>query len=340
MGAIIAPPVLINQIQPSSIDLRLGHTAHRLQASFLPGAAKVEDRLRDLAVHSFDISDAAVLETDAVYLIEIQEEFRLPQDVAIKANPKSSTGRLDVFVRVIGDGATAFDAVPAGYQGRLWLEVVPKTFPVLVRPGSRLAQARLHRGDTRLADAMIAELNADMRLTDAVDAVIRSGLCLGLDLTSDDAGIIGWRALRNAGFIDVDKVGAYDRRDFWHPVEQRTRGGLILEPDEFYILRSREAVSVPPDYASEMVPFDAGIGEFRAHYAGFFDPGFGWGDGNASRAVLEVRARDVPFLVEDGQIVAKLGYERMAGVPEALYGSSLRSNYQGQGLKLSKHFRP
>lgn len=337
-GAILAPALLPGQIQPSSIDLRLGTRAHRLRASFLPGAASVEDRLVDLTLHSFDITDGAVLETDAVYLIELQEELRLPPEVAVKANPKSSTGRLDVFVRLIADGAKAFDAVPAGYQGKLWLEVVPKTFPVLVRPGSRLAQARLHRGDTRLADVMISELNVDLKLTDAVEAVVRNGLCLGVDLTPDVDGIVGWRARRNAGVVDVDRVAGYDRHEFWDPVTVRPKGGMVLEPGEFYILCSREAVAVPPGYASEMLPFDAGIGEFRAHYAGFFDPGFGWGEGNASRAVLEVRARDVPFLVEHGQIVAKLGYERMAGLPEGLYGQGLKSNYQGQGLKLSKHF--
>lgn len=335
-GAICAPPLSDGQVQPSSIDLRLGSKAYRLRASFLPSQASVEDIIADVALHSFDIAGGAVLETEAVYLVELQEYLALPAIVGAKANPKSSTGRLDVFVRLLADHASAFDAVPVGYMGKLWLEIAPKTFPVLVRPGTRLSQLRFHVSDTRLSDGQLQDTHRETPLVDG-NPVFRDGLCVGLDL-GRPGEVFGWRARRHAGIVDMDRAGAYPREQFWEPLAAAGPRGALLEPDEFYILCSREAVVVPPGLAAEMVPFDAGVGEFRAHYAGFFDPGFGYGPGNASRAVLEVRVRDVPFLVGHGQVVAKLGYERMIAPPSSLYGQNIKSNYQGQGLRLSKHF--
>ncbi|WP_035715956.1 2'-deoxycytidine 5'-triphosphate deaminase [Azorhizobium doebereinerae] len=338
-------PLDDDQIQPASLDLRLGRSAWRIRASFLPGAGiTVKDRLSELALHKLDLADGAVLETGCVYLVPLFEKLRLPVDVAASANPKSSTGRLDVFTRVIADGARAFDAIPMGYEGPLYLEISPRTFPILVRTGSRLSQVRFRRGVSRLSDLELLNLQQEQRLVDS-DApdVAGGGIALGVDLAGEAwNGILGFRAKKHTGVVDVDKRGGLDVEDFWEPLRARGSTSLVLDPDAFYILASREAVHVPPDQAAEMVPFDPLVGEFRVHYAGFFDPGFGHAPagGAHARAVLEVRSREVPFILEHGQTVGRLVYERMAARPSHLYGEALGSNYQGQGLKLSKHFRP
>jgi dCTP deaminase len=304
-----------DQIQPASLDLRLGDIAYRLRASFLPGAgAKVLDRLDDeLVMHKIDLTRGAVLETGCVYLVQVQETLALPPHIHGAANPKSSTGRIDVFTRLILDGATSFDHVPAGYHGPMWAEICPCTFSVLVRTGARLSQVRLRRGPPHPK----REIDFTMDLS------------LG--------GPVGFRAKRHSGVIDVDRVGAYDPRDFWEPLDARG-GRVVLDPGQFYIFASKENVIIPADEAAEMAPIRPELGEFRAHYAGFFDPGFGIAP-NEGRAVLEVRSRDVPFFVEDGQPVGKLVFEPLCGPVEKLYGES-GSNYQGQGLKLSKNFAP
>ena len=346
-GAIAAAvPIKPEQIQPASLDLRLGAQAWRVRASFLPSPrASMEERLAELALHKIELSDAGVvLETGCVYLVQLEERLALPKDLSAAANPKSSTGRLDVFTRVIGDRVPSFDALPAGYEGPLFLEVSPRTFPILVRRGSRLAQVRFRRGDTRLDGKALAALQARERLVDASDADLSAGaISVSVDLSGALArGIAGYRAKKHTGLIDVDKRAAYEVADFWEPLEARPSRGLVLDPDAFYILASKEAVHVPPDHAAEMVPFDPLVGEFRVHYAGFFDPGFGHAaaGGRGARAVLEVRSREVPFILEHGQIVGRLIYERMSERPETLYGEGLGSNYQAQGLKLSKHFKP
>lgn len=308
-------PYLDDQIQPASIDLRLGETAYRLRASFLPGAGRrVLDRLDDqLVMHKIDLRPGAVLETGCVYLVQVQEELALPQHIHGAANPKSSTGRIDVFTRVIIDGAQSFDQIPSGYHGPLWAEISPCTFSILVRTGSRLSQVRLRRGPPHPRREM--DFTMDLSLT----------------------GPVGFRAKRHSGVIDVDKIGAYDPRDFWEPLAGG-HGRVVLDPGEFYIFASKENVLIPADEAAEMAPIRTELGEFRAHYAGFFDPGFGVAP-NEGRAVLEVRSRDVPFFVTDGQPVGKLVFEPLCGPVERLYGEA-GSNYQGQGLKLSKHFSP
>ena len=331
-----------DQVQPASLDLRLGPSAYRIRASFLPGPhATVQERLHLLALHEIDLRHGAVLETGCVYLVPLAEALALPEAIAADTNPKSSTGRLDVFVRVIADRARAFDRIEAGYRGPLFLEISPRTFPVLVREGSRLSQIRFRQGDARVGDAELAALHATSPLVDSADALIGGGLSLSVDLAGRD-GIVGFRAKRHASVIDVDRKSAYAVEDFWEPIRHRQQGTLILDPDEFYILASKEAVQVPPDHAAEMVPFDPLVGEFRVHYAGFFDPGFGHdaAGGAGSRAVLEVRSHEVPFIIEDGQVVGRLVYERLQSRPRALYGASLGSHYQAQGLKLSKHFMP
>jgi dCTP deaminase len=273
--------------------------------------------------------------------VPLIERLALPEDLAATANPKSSTGRLDIFTRVIADGAGGFDRVPAGYRGPLFVEISPRTFPVLVRTGSRLGQLRLRRGETRLSDVELAALHARAPLVEPGEALIDDGLNVSIDLASALAGgRVGYRAKRHTGVIDVDRRDAYEVADFWEPIAASPDRGLILDPNEFYILVSREAVQVPPETAAEMVPFDPLVGEFRVHYAGFFDPGFGHGaEGAGARAVLEVRSREVPFILEHGQVVARLVYERMAALPDRLYGHGIASNYQAQSLKLSKHFR-
>ena len=306
-----------DQIQPASLDLRLGFEAHRIRASFLPGdKRKIDDVLGDPGTELHRIAlteEGAVLETGCVYLVPLQESLRLPAGISGRANPKSSTGRIDVFTRVVTNRSKAFDDVPTGYSGPLWLEISPRTFPILVRPGDRLAQLRLRRG----------------RSSETTEKTV------SIDLDKPDGQPVGWRAKRHGGLIDLRGIGAHEVHEFWEPLYARG-GRLILDPEEFYILASRETVKVAAGKAAEMAPIAPELGEFRAHYAGFFDPGFGTNEGG-SRAVLEVRSRDVPFVLEHGQPVAKLVYEPMSSKPKALYGGKT-SNYQGQGLKLSKHF--
>ncbi len=335
-----ASPYASDQIQPASLDLRLGARAYRVRTSFLPGRSRtVAACVETLALHPIDLTQGAVLETGCVYIAELQESLALPADLSASANPKSSTGRIDVFTRVIADRAAAFDQVEPGYVGPLYAEISPRTFPVLVRTGSRLSQIRFRRGDPRLSDAELSALHARVPLVSAVAPSFQGGVAVSVDLAGFD-GLIGYRGKRHTGLIDVDRPRDHATADFWEPLPADGRGTLILDPGQFYILASKEAVQVPPDHAAEMVPFDPLVGEFRVHYAGFFDPGFGHeaAGGTGARAVLEVRSRDVPFLLEDGQIVGRLVYERMAALPETLYGAGAGSNYQAQGLKLSKHF--
>ena len=334
------------QIQPSSIDLTLGRRAWRVRASFLPGEGRdVAECLKgSLFMHELDLSREAVLERGCVYLVELREQLDLPDDVIACANPKSSTGRIDVFVRLVTDRGTSFEQVPAGYKGALYAEISPKTFSIVVREGSSLNQLRLKRGSVLIDDHELRVLHREKPLISG-KAHIHGGLGMTVQLSGAEGEVIGYRARRHAGLIDVDKVAALDPADYWEPIRatgaDSKKGFIILDPDEFYILVSKEKLRIPPQYAAEMVAIDPLLGEFRVHYAGFFDPGFGWDDNNetGSRAVLEVRGHDAPFVLEDGQLVARLVYERLTGAPEKLYGQAMASNYQGQGLKLSKHFR-
>ena len=338
----LAEPAAPMQVQPASLDLRLGPLATRVRASFLPGPDfSVSAKLQHLALHQFDISGGAVLETGCVYIVPLLESLALPAGIAASANPKSSTGRLDVFTRVITDKARAFDQMPEGYEGPLFLEVSPRTFPILVRKGSRLSQIRFRRGNAVLDDAALTDLHRREVLASGTPR-FSNGLALSIDLRGDERGLVGYRAKHHTGVIDVDRIDAYDVAEFWEPIGRYARPEIVLDPGQFYILVSGEAVHVPPAYAAEMVPFDPLVGEFRVHYAGFFDPGFGHvpAGGHGSRAVLEVRSHEVPFILEHGQTIGRLVYEPLAAPPGSLYGSALGSNYQAQGLKLSKHFRP
>ncbi len=343
---LIDEPLDDDQIQPSSIDLRLGDVAWRVRASFLPGPnATVEGKLRDLGMHQIDLREGAVLERGCVYIVPLLESVRFTGDLAGVANPKSSTGRLDIFTRVIADYATEFDRVPKGHRGRLYAEVSPRTFSVVVRRGSRLAQLRLRRGTPVFGEDTLEGLQQQYRLVDTIEgerSIRKDSIAFTLDLegTGPDS-LVGYRAKQHTDVIDVDRKAALDPDLFWEPIHARPGPGLILNPDDFYILATRERVKVPPEHAAEMVAYDTLIGEFRVHYAGFFDPGFGWSanDDAGSRAVLEVRSHEVPFLLEHGQIVGRLRYERLTETPDKLYGADLGSHYQGQALALSKHFR-
>ena len=335
-----------DQIQPASLDLRLGEIAYRVRASFLPGPQRsVMDRLQSIKLHEIDLREGAVLEVGCVYIIPLLEQFKLPKGMTASSSPKSSTGRLDVFTRVIADRAREFDKVPEAYEGPLYIEVSPRTFPVVVRTGSRLSQIRFRTGDTILSDSALQELHESETLVASSTPYIQNGISLSIDLKGGEDGLVGYRGKRHTGVIDVDKKAQHDVRDFWEPIYARGSGpevgSIILDPDQFYILASNEAVHVPPDYAAEMVPFDPLVGEFRVHYAGFFDPGFGHSaaGGTGSRAVLEVRSHEVPFILEHGQNIGRLVYEQMLERPRTLYGEISTSNYQGQGLKLSKHFK-
>ena len=346
-------------IQPASIDLRLGIKAWRVPASFLPGKGnKVSSRLKDLAMHEFSLIDGAVLECGCVYIVKLLENVSLTDNLTGIANPKSSTGRLDVFTRLIVDGAMEFEHIPAGYQGSLYAEISPRTFSVLVRTGSRLNQLRLRRGQSFTSDKEMEILQEHVGLVRNQDNInlpdkIKNGVPLSVDLVGEN-GLIGYKARKHSMLIDIDKPNHYKRELFWEKItvedllyrggdyqNKKNHGSLILSPDAFYILASKEYVSVPSKYAAEMRAYDTKVGEFRAHYAGFFDPGFGLTELGASKtkAVLEVRSHDVPFLIEQDQTVCRLVYESMANVPSILYGEAGSSNnYQAQGLKLAKHF--
>jgi dCTP deaminase len=336
-------PLDADQVQPASLDLRLGAKAYRVRASFMPGPEKtVMDKLDQLKLHEFDLTEGAVLETGCVYVVPLLESLALPSNLAASANPKSSTGRLDIFTRIIADRAQEFDKISAGYTGPLYIEISPRTFPIVVRQGSRLSQIRFRKGRAQIDEEALAALHAsDVLVSDEKPNISGGGVALSIDLTGGTNRLIGYRGKHHTGVVDVDKRAAHDLLDFWEPIYDRGAKELVLDPDEFYILVSREAVHVPPLYAAEMTPFDPLVGEFRVHYAGFFDPGFGnaGAGGLGSRAVLEVRSHEVPFILEHGQIVGRLVYEHMLSKPKALYGTDLGSNYQAQGLKLSKHFR-
>jgi dCTP deaminase len=334
-----------DQIQPASLDLRLGADAYRVRASFLPGKnATVMQRLDEFAMHKMDISEGAVLERGCVYIVPLLEGLALRKRTSAMGNPKSSTGRLDVFTRLITDYGTEFDRVREQYRGPLYAEVSPRTFSVLVRKGSRLNQIRIRRGNPPTGDETLRRLHEEHQLVDSITAEeIRDGVPVSVDLAGDrSGGVIGYKARDHAGLIDVDRVRHYDLLDYWEPVHAPRRGGLVLDPADFYILASREAVKVPPMLAAEMVAYDTLVGEFRVHYAGFFDPGFGdpQAGGQGARAVLEVRSYEVPFVIEHGQVVGRLIYERLTAPPSKLYGVGLNSSYQRQGIALSKHFKP
>jgi dCTP deaminase len=327
------PALLPDQVQPASVDLRLGPVAYRVQASFLAGReATVEEKLARLAMHRFTLEGGAVLERGCVYIVPLMERLALPAGLSGLANPKSSTGRLDVFARLITDHGSVFDRIREGYHGPLYAEISPRTFSVRLARGARLVQLRLRAGPAPSGD--VAQ--------QAQDAGGRETLAISVDLRGDGpGGLIGWRAKKHTGLIDLDRLGHYDPTDFWEPLPARDGQGIVLVPDEFYILASRERVTVPPGKAAEMIAYDTQVGEFRVHYAGFFDPGFGHFEAGpqGTRAVLEVRSHEVPFLIEHGQLVGRLVYEDLLAPPDRLYGQAIGSSYQRQGLTLAKQFR-
>jgi dCTP deaminase len=337
--------ILPDQVQPASLDLRLGPTAWRVRASFLPGPGHtVADKIAELDAYPIDISAGAVLEKGCVYVVPLLESLNLKSGVTAFANPKSSTGRLDILTRLIADGSAGFDRLDKGYQGPLYVEIAPRTFSVVVYAGSRLNQLRFRRGSPVIAASELQRLHDTGQLVideaNEQNFADRKMLRLSVDLHGTGKGtLIGYRAKKHTDRIDLEKIAHYDPLEFWEPIVYQRDPPLILDPNDFYILATKEAVRIPPDLAAEMVAYDTSVGEFRVHYAGFFDPGFGWGDA-VSKAVLEVRSHEVPFTLEDGQTVGWLQYERMAGKPDRLYGAGLKSNYQGQGLALAKQFKP
>ncbi|MBI5875703.1 MAG: 2'-deoxycytidine 5'-triphosphate deaminase [Deltaproteobacteria bacterium] len=342
-------PISDSQIQPASIDLRLGAVAYRVRASFLPGEkATVRSKVDDLVMHEIDLSKPSVLEKGCVYIVPLMEELHLPSAISGKANPKSTTGRLDVFTRLIVDHGTEFERVPPGYKGKLYVEVVPRTFSILIKEGMKLNQLRFvcgNGGDE--SDAKLNKLDKKEKLVYSEDdmpleAKISQGLRISIDLQGKDENeIIGYRAKSHTPLVNLEKIAHYDPMEFWEPLYRPKKSSIVLNPNDFYILMSKEKVRVPPDFAAEMVAYDPAVGEFRIHYAGFFDPGFGYGndDIKGTRAVLEVRSHEVPFILEDGQIVGRLIYERLLAAPQKIYGKNIGSSYQSQGLSLSKQFK-
>ncbi len=361
--AIAATPTIENQqVQPASLDLRLGQKAYRLISSFLPELSAISTRLNvldfyqsDLVMYEMDLTDGAILEKGHVYLVPLLESLNLPKTIRARANPKSTTGRLDVFTRVVTDLNAGFDEVRAGYHGPLFLEVVPRSFAIKVRTGQSLNQIRFVRREATVPDQSLQTLHQKSPLlyhNDPSQKAIANrdfrvdrGLFLRIDLKGQnryDSRIIGYRAKKNSHVIDLEKISHYAAADFWEPLSRHRHDSLLLEPEEFYILASKERIRVPPGYAAEMVAYEAACGELRTHYAGFFDPGFGYGSEGelkGTQVVLEVRPHDVPFLIHDGQTFFKVVYDRMLHVPDQLYGAGLGSSYQQQALTLSKHFK-
>lgn len=334
------------QIQPASLDLRLGDTAYRVQASFLPGrSATVEDKVRSYAMQKIDLSGGALLERGAVYVVKLMEELRLTKDVYGIANPKSSIGRLNVFTRLITDYGTEFDRVKPGYQGPLYAEIAPLVFSIITRSGSKLTQVRFKRGRPHYGEERLRQLHQQVGSPHGeviVDNTYRGAYPITVEARgSETDGLIGYKARKSAPAIDIDRRHYYSRLDYWEEIHARPENGIILNPDDFYILASKEPVTVPPDHAAEMVAYDTLVGEFRVHYAGFFDPAFGHeeGGGVGTRAVLEVRSHEVAFMVEDGQTVGRLIYEPLAAPPDKVYSACIGSAYQKQGLTLSRHFK-
>lgn len=371
--AIDAEPAIIDsQVQPASVDLRLGTKAYRLISSFLPERSGISEQphpqsptfldmlklYRDegLIMYEFDLTKGAILEKGHVYLVPLLERVALPPHVRGRANPKSSTGRLDIFTRLITDLHAGFDEIPLGYQGSLYLEIVPRSFTIRVQTGLALNQLRLLTGRPTVSDSQLRTLHrsskllyhndddlAESRPLAAQEVRVDHGLFLRIDLrgSGTDREIVGYRAKKNSHMVDLSKIGHYSALDFWEPIYRQHNNTLLLEPEAFYILASHERINVPPRYAAEMVAYEAAFGELRTHYAGFFDPGFGAGDGprKGTQVVLEVRPHDVPFLIHDGQTFFKVVYEHMLDPPEHLYGASIGSSYHQQGLTLSKHFK-
>jgi dCTP deaminase len=341
-------PIVEEQIQPASLDLRLGDVAHRVQASFLPGPqSTVEAKIKELRMTRVDLTGAAVFEKGCVYIVPLVEEMNLPAQVSARANPKSTTGRLDIFIRLITDYGEEFERVPPGYKGRLYAEIVSRTFTVAVRAGMRLNQLRFVRGSPISPDSLISSLDeAETLVYMDEDVPTKARVDHGLRITVNLVGaepseVIAYKARKHAPAIELDKIDHYSPEEFWEVHHQNASKSLVLEPGDFYILASRERVRVPPEFAAEMVPFDPSMGEFRIHYAGFFDPGFGYGssDIKGTRAVLEVRAHEVPFLIEHGQLVGRLTYMHLLSQPEKIYGLNIGSSYQLQALTLSKQFK-
>ena len=349
-GHIAADPAVApEQIQPSSLDLRVGPVAYRIRASFLSSRnARVIDKLQDNHLYKIDLTRPAVLERGCAYIAPLMEELSLPADISGKANPKSTTGRLDVFTRLITDYGSEFERVPAGYKGRLYTEIVPRTFSIVMEQGARLNQLRLRRGNPPPSDTELERLHEQETLVYSEDElpaealISNKSLWLSVDLSGEEGSeIIGYKARRNTPLIDLSRINHYDPLEYWEPIHRTRSRTLVLDPRDFYILASKERVRIPLSFAAEMVPYDPSVGEFRIHYAGFFDPGFGYGadDIKGTHAVLEVRSHEVPFLLEDGQVVGRLVFERLLSAPSKIYGQGIGSSYQHQRLALSKQFR-
>ncbi len=348
-------PIEDSQIQPVSLDLRLGPKAYRIQCSFLPEKEKVETKLKEVMLYDFDITDGGILEKNIIYLIPLMEELALPASIYGLANPKSSTGRLDMFTRVIVDKGHRFDEIPRGYRGKLYLEIIPRSFPVKIHAGLSLNQLRLAHGPPRTPGkrGLGLKYKSNPILFDQSGFSIpfdqykvERGVYVSLDIEGDlSDSIIAYKAKTNSTVIDLSKIRHYRADEFWEPIYKNKKNRLILEPESFYIMMSKERVCIWPDWLAEMIAYEPNSGELRTHYAGFFDSGFGWNGtdelmNQGTRAVMEVRPHDVPFMVEDGQTFCRLKFEKVVERPEKLYGLSLNSNYHSQGLALSKYFDP
>ncbi len=332
------------QVQPASLDLSLGEAAWWMPGSVLPLPGEpVEALLERFARCRLDLSRPEVFVRGQVYVVRLDERLALPEGLAAYANGKSSIGRIDVQTRVLTDENPRYDKVPPGYRGPLYLEVIPKSFDIRVRAKDRLNQAIFYRDRRRLGAAALAEVHGRCPLVRAPGEGLagfrrNSGLLLTLDL---EQPVVGWVAKRSLEPIDLAQVHFHDPSEYFDPIPKPRRGALFLSREAFYIFSTHERVVVPPELAAEMLPYDTSAGEFRAHYAGFFDPGFGWGAAGelgGTPAVLEVRPYEDDLLVRHRQPVCKMAFEQLTAAPRQLYGQGQSHYAEQRGPRLSKYF--
>ena len=329
-----------SQIQPSSLDLTLSEECYEIEASFLSPNHNIRDKLNNIINKKIDLNEVYIFKKNITYIVRLNEKLNLKNDIFGKCNPKSSTGRLDIFCRAILNFSDEYEKIPLNYNGEIFLEITPRSFNIALIKGDSLNQMRLiYQNHDYVDDESLHNFhNIDPIIFDEFGntnvADISSGLKISVDLKKINK-TSAYIAKDNAPVLHYDKINSHKVADFWDTIKTKD-DYLIIKPGKFYILKSKQKIRIPKTMAGEMKPYDTGIGDFRVHYAGFFDPGFG--DPFGSYAVLEVKTNEVPFILNDGQVIAKIQYEKLNKETKVVYGSNIKSNYQNQELALSKHF--
>ncbi len=326
-----------NQIQPASLDLSLSEECYEIKHSFLSHKTTVRRKLKDLIIKKINLNKEFIFKKDKTYIVKLNESLNLKNNIFGHCNPKSSTGRLDIFCRTIVDFAEEYEKIPNNYQGEIFLEITSRSFDVAFKKGNCLNQLRLIMGNQYyLSDEQLKKIKTKLKITNFKKNTLKinNGVKISVDLSNSKT--IAYVAKNNTPVLKFSKIKSHKINDFWKAIKN-IDNSLLIEKNKFYILKSKEKVIIPDNLAGEMIPYDTGIGDFRAHYAGFFDPGFGMPNG--TYAVLEVKTNEIPFLLEDGQTIARIKYEKLNKNSNIVYGKDIKSNYQNQGLKLSKHFK-